>query len=115
MYMASLFDKVIKCSISCYMIFVKNSKDDLSVLHVYKDENKKELEFLRFIIKFNDIFLVDILLELPLKRGIDDHFIDLVQHSSPPNKPPYRVSQDQKVDIMRQMNDLVDKRMVQSS
>ena len=37
------FDKVIKNYISCYMIFVKESKEGLSVLHVSKDETKEDL------------------------------------------------------------------------
>ena len=35
--------------------------------------------------------------------------------SSPPNKPPYRVSQAQQEEIMRQVNELVEKGMVRPS
>ncbi|MCO5551612.1 hypothetical protein L7F22_005117 [Adiantum nelumboides] len=49
--------------------------------------------------------------ELPSKRGDDDHMIELIPGSSPPNKPPYRVSQAQQEEIMRQVNELVEKGM----
>ncbi|MCO5603700.1 hypothetical protein L7F22_057851 [Adiantum nelumboides] len=53
--------------------------------------------------------------ELPPKRGDDDHMIELIQGRSPPNKPPYRVSQAQQEDIMRQVNELVEKGMLRPS
>ncbi|MCO5582972.1 hypothetical protein L7F22_036877 [Adiantum nelumboides] len=53
--------------------------------------------------------------ELPPKRGDDDHMIELIPGSSPPNKPPYRVSQAQQEEIMRQVNELVEKGMVRPS
>ncbi|MCO5613170.1 hypothetical protein L7F22_067446 [Adiantum nelumboides] len=49
--------------------------------------------------------------QLPPKRGDDDHTIELIPGSSPPNKPPYRVSQAQQEEIMRQVNELVEKGM----
>ncbi|MCO5582801.1 hypothetical protein L7F22_036700 [Adiantum nelumboides] len=57
----------------------------------------------------------DILGELPPKRGDDDHMIELIPGNSPPNKPPYRVSQAQQEEIMRQVNELVEKGMFYSS
>ncbi|MCO5612738.1 hypothetical protein L7F22_067007 [Adiantum nelumboides] len=57
----------------------------------------------------------DIPRELPPKRGDDDHMIELIPGSSPPNKPPYRVSQAQQEEIMRQVNELVEKGMVRPS
>ncbi|MCO5571091.1 hypothetical protein L7F22_024823 [Adiantum nelumboides] len=53
--------------------------------------------------------------ELPPKRGDDDHMIELIPGSSPPNKPPYRVSQAQQEEIMRQVNELAEKGMVRPS
>ncbi|MCO5582158.1 hypothetical protein L7F22_036048 [Adiantum nelumboides] len=58
-----------------------------------------------------DVFIDDIPGELPPKRGDDDHAIELIPGSSPPNKPPYRVSRAQQEEIMRQVNELVEKRM----
>ena len=42
----------------------------------------------------------DILGEMPPKRGSNDHSIDLILRSSTPNKPPFRVLQSQKEEIM---------------
>ncbi|MCO5552988.1 hypothetical protein L7F22_006508 [Adiantum nelumboides] len=51
--------------------------------------------------KEKGVFKDDIPGELPPKRGDDDHMIELIPRSSPPNKPPYRVSQAQQEEIMR--------------
>ncbi|MCO5568504.1 hypothetical protein L7F22_022203 [Adiantum nelumboides] len=45
----------------------------------------------------------------------DDHAIELMPGSSSPNKPPYRVSHAQQEEIMRQVNELVEKGMVRPS
>ncbi|MCO5581530.1 hypothetical protein L7F22_035416 [Adiantum nelumboides] len=57
------------------------------------------------------VFIDDIPGELPPKRGDDDHAIELIPGSSPPDKPPYRVSQAQQEEIMRQVDELVEKEM----
>ncbi|MCO5605765.1 hypothetical protein L7F22_059949 [Adiantum nelumboides] len=60
-----------------------------------------------------DCFVDEIPKELPPSRGEDDHKIDVVPGSSPPNRPPYRVScvqQDaQQEEILRQVNELLEK------
>ena len=109
------FDKVMKSSLSCYMVFVKESKEDACVLKEVENETKEELELSNFLHEFQDVFTDDIPRELPPKRGEDDHAIDLLPGTSPPNKPPYRVSQAQQEEIMRQVNELVEKGMVRSS
>ena len=38
--------------------------------------------------------------ELPPPRGVEDHRIDLIQGSSPPNKSPYFISLAQQEEIM---------------
>ncbi|MCO5596258.1 hypothetical protein L7F22_050318 [Adiantum nelumboides] len=53
--------------------------------------------------------------ELPPSRGVDDHRIDLILGTSPPNRPPYRVSLAQQEEIMSQVNELLEKGMVQPS
>ncbi|MCO5573344.1 hypothetical protein L7F22_027113 [Adiantum nelumboides] len=53
--------------------------------------------------------------DLPPKRGDDDHKIELIPGSSLPKKPPYRVSQAQQEEIMRQVNELVEKEMARPS
>ena len=68
-----------------------------------------------FLKEIQDVFIDDILGELCSKREQDDHYIDIILAISPPNKPPYRVSQAQQEEIMRQVNKIVEKRMVRSS
>ncbi|MCO5601210.1 hypothetical protein L7F22_055329 [Adiantum nelumboides] len=74
-----------------------------------------DLELSNFLNQFQDVFIDDILGELSPKRGDDDHMIELTPRSSLPNKPPYRVSQAQQEEIMRQVNELVEKAMVRPS
>jgi len=86
------FDKVIKSSISCYMIFVKESMSNKCNGSEVNTKTKEELELSNFLLEFKDVFTDDVPRELPPIRGKDDHAIDLIPGSSPPNKPPYRVS-----------------------
>ena len=87
--------KVIKNSISCYMIFVKESLKDACASSCVKEETKEDRDNFNFLSKFQDLFTDDIPTELPPPRGIYDHTIELLPGSSSPNKPPYRVSQAQ--------------------
>ncbi|MCO5552042.1 hypothetical protein L7F22_005552 [Adiantum nelumboides] len=109
------FDKSIKSSISMYMIFVKDSLSDVNKTQMNESGSKEDLELSKFLNQFQDVFIDDIPGELPPKRGDDDHAIELIPGSSPPNKPPYRVSQAQQEEIMRQVNELVEKGMVRPS
>ncbi|MCO5604727.1 hypothetical protein L7F22_058897 [Adiantum nelumboides] len=109
------FDKSIKSSISAYMIFVKDSLNGVDVTQVNENGMQVDLELSNFLNQFQDVFIEDIPRELPPKRGDDDHMIELIPGSSPPNKPPYRVSQAQQEEIMRQVNELVEKGMVRPS
>ena len=43
------------------------------------------------------------------------HRIELIPGISPPNKPPYRVSPSQQEEIMTQVNEILEKWMVQPS
>ncbi|MCO5593497.1 hypothetical protein L7F22_047511 [Adiantum nelumboides] len=106
------FDKSIKSSISAYMIFVKDSLSDANKTQVNESGMNENLELSKFLNQFQDVFIDDLPGELPPKRGDDDHAIKLLPSSSPPNKPPYRVSQTQQEEIMRQVNELVEKGMV---
>ncbi|MCO5593344.1 hypothetical protein L7F22_047355 [Adiantum nelumboides] len=106
------FDKSIKSSISVYMIFVKDSLSDVNKTQVNESGSKEDLELSKFLNQFQDVFIDNIPGELPPKRGDDDHAIELIPGSSPPNKPPYRVFQAQQEEIMRQVNELVEKEMV---
>ncbi|MCO5608741.1 hypothetical protein L7F22_062956 [Adiantum nelumboides] len=109
------FDKSIKSSIFAYMIFVKDSLNGVDVTQVNENGMQVDLELSNFLNQFQDVFIDDIPRELPPKRGDDDHMIELIPGSSPPNKPPYRVSQAQQEEIMRQVNELVEKGMVRPS
>ncbi|MCO5575130.1 hypothetical protein L7F22_028927 [Adiantum nelumboides] len=106
------FDKSIKSSISTYMIFVKDSLNGVNETQVNESGMQEDLELSNFLNHFQVVFVDDIPGELPPKRGDDDHMIELIPGSSMPNKPPYRVSQAQQEDIMRQVNELVEKGMV---
>ncbi|MCO5547131.1 hypothetical protein L7F22_000573 [Adiantum nelumboides] len=50
----------------------------------------------------------------PLVR-LEDHTIDLIPGSTPPNRPPYRVSRAQNEEIMNQVKDLLEKGLIQPS
>ncbi|MCO5598126.1 hypothetical protein L7F22_052218 [Adiantum nelumboides] len=105
------FDKSIKSSIFAYMIFVKDSLNGVDETQVNENGMQVDLELSNFLNQFQDVFIDDIPGELPPKRGDDDHMIELIPGSSPSNKLPYRVSQAQQEDIMRQVNELVEKGM----
>ncbi|MCO5604733.1 hypothetical protein L7F22_058903 [Adiantum nelumboides] len=109
------FDKPIKSSISVYMIFVKDSLNGVNETQVNESGMQEDLELSNLLNQFQDVFIDDIPRELPPKRGDDDHMTELIPRSSPPNKPPYRVSQAQQEEIMRQVNELVEKGMVRPS
>ncbi|MCO5573729.1 hypothetical protein L7F22_027503 [Adiantum nelumboides] len=109
------FDKSIKSSIFVYMIFVKDSLSDVNKKQVNESGLQEDLELSKFLNQFQDVFIDNIPGELPPKQGDDDHAIELIPGSSPPNKPPYRVSQAQQEEIMRQVNELVEKGMVRPS
>ncbi|MCO5595276.1 hypothetical protein L7F22_049317 [Adiantum nelumboides] len=97
------------------MIFVKDSLSDVNKTQVNENGMHEDLELSKFLNQFQYVFIHDIPGELPPKRGNDDHAIELLPGRSPPNKPPYRVSQAQQEKIMRQVNELVEKGMVRPS
>ncbi|MCO5550947.1 hypothetical protein L7F22_004442 [Adiantum nelumboides] len=110
-----VIEKSIKSSIFTYMIFVKDSLSDVNKTQVNERGMHEDLELSKFLNQFQDVFIDNISGELPPKRGDDDHAIELLPGNSPPNKPPYRVSQAQQEEIMRQVNELVEKGMVRPS
>ncbi|MCO5558817.1 hypothetical protein L7F22_012405 [Adiantum nelumboides] len=109
------FDKSIKSSIFAYMIFVEYSLNGVNETQVNENGMQVDLELSNFLNQFQDVFIDDIAGESPPKQGDDDHMIELIPGRSPPNKPPYRVSQAQQEEITRQMNKLVEKGMVRPS
>lgn len=50
-----------------------------------------------------------------LPEGLEDHAIDIILDSSPLNKPPYRISLAQQEEIMSQVNELLEKGLMQPS
>ena len=82
-----------KSVISSYMIFVKKLANDVNVVHTQVGLSKQELDLSNFLSQYQHVFINDIPRVLPPKRGDDDHMIELLPGSSPPNKAPYRVSQ----------------------
>ncbi|MCO5577498.1 hypothetical protein L7F22_031329 [Adiantum nelumboides] len=107
------FDKAIKSFIFAYMIFIKDSPNssDVSPNGSLKVDN----DLHSFLNEHVELFIDDIPNELPLKRGDDDHRIDLIPGSFPPNKPPYSASKAQQEEIMSQVNELVQKGTVKPS
>ena len=108
--------KSIKSTLSAYIIFVKDSvKDANSLSDELKDLSKEEANLKMFLDEYADCFTDTIPGELPPSRGEDDHKIELIPRSSPPNKPPYRVSMAQQEEIMSQVHELLEKGMIRPS
>ncbi|MCO5584682.1 hypothetical protein L7F22_038613 [Adiantum nelumboides] len=91
------------------MIFVKDAPNCIDVSS--NGSLKVENDLHSFLNEHAALFIDDVLEEMPpnKKRGDDDHRIDLIPGSSPPNKPLYRFSQVQQEEIMSQVNELVQK------
>ncbi|MCO5612167.1 hypothetical protein L7F22_066429 [Adiantum nelumboides] len=97
-----------KSHLSAYLIFAKpvnESESNMSAL----DENRKA-----FLDQFSECFSNSLPEELPSER-LEDHYIDLVPRSSPPNRPPYRVSAAQQKEITTLVNELLEKGLIQPS
>ena len=65
-----------------------------------------------FLQAYSDCFSDSIPNELPPSRGEDDHRIELVPGSAPPNRLPYLVFHAQQEEILSQVNQLLEKGMV---
>ena len=106
---ASAITSVIKNHLSAYLIFARDLKEvnesNLSML----DRDRSE-----FLSQFSDVFSDSLPSELPPERS-EDHAIDLIPGTSPPNRPPYRVSAAQQKEIMSQVNELLEKGLIQPS
>ena len=83
--------KAIKSTVCAYLIFAKdvtNTCDDL----LTKGETKEQKEQMKFLDDHKECFSETIPMVMPPSRGDDDHKIDLIPGTSPPNRPSYRVS-----------------------
>ena len=78
-------------------------------------ENNDVIDQAKFLSQYKDCFATSLPDELPPSRGNDDHRIDLIPGSSPPNRPPYRVSYAQQEEILTQVNELLEKGLVKPS
>ena len=99
--------KSMKSNLFAYLIFAHESKDDALSVDAYDQQ-----EFLK---TFNECFADELPQEVPPLRGEDDHKIDLIPGTSPPNRPPYRVSYAQQEEILTQVNELLEKGLVRPS
>ena len=110
--------KAIKSSLFSYMVFVKDSLPPHDTNSQESNTNScsnDEMNHMSFLQTFSDCFSDSIPNELPPTRGEDDHRIELVPGTSPPNRPPYRVSHAQQEEILSQVNELLEKGMVRPS
>ena len=73
--------------------------------------DQERLEFLKL---YKDYFSEALLGQLPPERP-KDHSILEVPGSSPPNRAPYRVSVAQQEEIMSQVNELLEKGLIEPS
>ena len=96
-----------KSNLFAYLIFAHESKDDALSVDAHDQQ-----EFLK---TFNKCFANELPQEVPPLRGEDDHKIDLIPGTSPPNRPPYRVSYAQQEEILTQVNELLEKGLVRPS
>ena len=87
------------------------------LLILYKSDtsnsSQEEITHKEFLNEFSDCFVNSISRELPPSRGEEDHRIDLIAGTTPPNKPSYKVSLPQQEEIIAQVKELVEKGMVQ--
>ncbi|MCO5602145.1 hypothetical protein L7F22_056273 [Adiantum nelumboides] len=92
---AFAISSVIKNHLSAYLVFAKE------VHEVESNLSKLDKDRAAFLNGFNDCFSDSLPDELPPER-LEDHRIDVVPGSSPPNRPPYRVGASQQKEIMSQ-------------
>ncbi|MCO5607798.1 hypothetical protein L7F22_061999 [Adiantum nelumboides] len=105
---ASSITSVMKMHLSAYLGFAREVSDcDESNLSVLDKERSM------FLQQFSDCFSDLLPSQLPAERP-EDHAIDLVPGSSPPNRPLYSVSAAQQKEIMSQVEEL-EKGLIQPS
>ena len=106
--------KAIKYATFAYMVYVKDTSLNSSSSNL-SNLSQEEINQKVFLDEYANCFTDSIPGELPPSRGEDDHRIYLIPGTMPPNKPPYRASLPQQEEIMAQVNELVEKGMVQPS
>ena len=83
-------------------------------LHYVENVSSLDKENLDFLNQHENC-ITDSLPDHLTRKRLEDHHIDLVSRSSPPNRPPYKVSVSQQEEIMAQVKELLDKGLVQPS
>ena len=83
--------KAIKSAAFVYMVYVKDTSLKSSSSNL-SNWSQDEINQKVFPDEYASCFKDSIPGELPPSRGVDDHRIDLIPGTTPPNKPPYRVS-----------------------
>ena len=97
--------KAIKDCVQCCLLYINDMKDNLDT------ENQEQIKLLK---KYKDCFLEDLPFQLPPERP-EDHQIDIIPGSSPPNIAPYRVSRPQLEEIRKQVEDLLNRGLIRPS
>ncbi|MCO5570625.1 hypothetical protein L7F22_024352 [Adiantum nelumboides] len=106
---ASAITSVMKKHLFANLVFACEVSDsDESNLSVLDKERSM------FLQQFSDCFFYSLPSQLPPERP-EDHAIDMVPGSSPPIRPPYRVSAAQQKEIMSQIEELLEKGLIQFS
>ena len=96
-----------KKSLFAYLIFANDPMPSKEFENNPNEHTQKEI-----LNQFKDCFASSIPNELPPSHGEDDHQIGLNPKSSPPNRPPYRVSHEQKEEILTQVNETLEKGVI---
>lgn len=78
----SAVSQIMKKHLSAYLVFAKEIQSDDAIVHV-SPIDKERTEFLN---QFRDCFSESLPSELPPERP-EDHAIDIIPGSSPPNRP----------------------------
>ncbi|MCO5613406.1 hypothetical protein L7F22_067682 [Adiantum nelumboides] len=104
---ASAISSIIKNHLFGYLIFAKEVHEVESNLSKLHKDRAASLN------GFRDCFSNSLPDELLPKRP-EDHSIDLEPSSSPPYRPPYRIIAAQQQEIMSQVNELLEKGLIQS-
>ena len=96
--------KVIKRGVNTFLIFIQPKEEQEENLgHV----NQERLDFIE---QYYNCFSQESPSQLP-PEWPEDHRIDIIPGSSPPNRPPYRVNKPQQ-EIFKQVRELTEKRLV---
>ena len=101
--------KEMKKCLSAYLIFARER--DVSTSQSFSSLEQNRIKLLK---EYENCFADSLPNELPPPRP-EDHTISLIPGSSPPNQPPYRVSLMQQEEILKQVNELLEKGLIRPS